>query len=588
VKRTLSVVLTTFFLALLSTIAIADVPAPAITIASPQEGVTLASDSVTVTGEFAAGDEALVEQVELLIDGTMVQARELDPAEAGGAVTFVWAARRHGEGEHQVALRAVDSEGRVGEAEISVWVTSGRSGSMPRIRIASHRSGEEVSGRTEVQVVSDRAQMVSYVIFLVDDVFKAMTNVRPFVYGWDTTRYLNGLHTLRARAYLEGGSEVLSPVVEVNVDNPSGATSMREPQARAMPKVAPEPMRPPARAGQPNLPPPMRAESPAAAAESIIVAEAEMTLPGTAPFLSPAGELIRPPAPLLARRSPGARPVQVAVLPSGASYEPTGRVAAGPTIMVPAAAVKEGQTASVKSPVSGELPAGVPKPSVEPLPALKAPSPRVEAEAQMPAPSIEAPRSDPVRSSVQVAMLPPRPAERVPQRKLAPEPIAATREMVYLVRPGDCLWQIAADHCVSPKELAQANDLADPDRIRPGQQLRIPCAPVYFDNRPLESDVPAFIAHGRAIVAFRPVIEEAGGSVVWDASERRARALARGHDLAVTIGSDRAQVDGDAVAMSAPAALRNDRTVVPLRFLGDALDLALQYQDGVIHIASWH
>jgi murein DD-endopeptidase MepM/ murein hydrolase activator NlpD len=159
--------------------------------------------------------------------------------------------------------------------------------------------------------------------------------------------------------------------------------------------------------------------------------------------------------------------------------------------------------------------------------------------------------------------------------------------MVYLVRAGDCLWQIAADHGISAKELAQANNLSDPDRIRPGQQLRIPAAPVYFDNRPLESDVPTVIAHGRAIVAFRPVIEEAGGSVLWNASERRASALARGHELAVTIGSDLAQVDGDEVGMGAPAALRNDRTVVPLRFLGDALDLVLQYQDGVIHIASW-
>jgi hypothetical protein len=37
--------------------------------------------------------------------------------------------------------------------------------------------------------------------------------------------------------------------------------------------------------------------------------------------------------------------------------------------------------------------------------------------------------------------------------------------------------------------------------------------------------------------------------------------------------------------MGMPAALRSNRTVVPLRFLGDALDLALQYQDGIIHIA---
>ncbi len=72
----------------------------------------------------------------------------------------------------------------------------------------------------------------------------------------------------------------------------------------------------------------------------------------------------------------------------------------------------------------------------------------------------------------------------------------------------------------------------------------------------------------------------------WDPAEQTARAAARNHELSVAIGSDVGTVDGTPVQMDAPAALRCDRTVVPLRFLGDALDLVLQYQDGIIHIAT--
>jgi hypothetical protein len=172
----------------------------------------------------------------------------------------------------------------------------------------------------------------------------------------------------------------------------------------------------------------------------------------------------------------------------------------------------------------------------------------------------------------------------MPAPKLTAAPAPA--ETVYVVQAGDWLWQIAAEYAVHPREIARANGLTDASVIHPGQRLVIPTTPVYFDNRPLRAQVPTTIANGRAIVPFRPVIEEAGGSVQWEPAERRASAVARGHEIAVTAGSDQAQLDGGQVAMGMPAALRSNRMVVPLRFLGDALDLALQYQDGIIHIAS--
>lgn len=228
--------------------------------------------------------------------------------------------------------------------------------------------------------------------------------------------------------------------------------------------------------------------------------------------------------------------------------------------------------------LSAEAPARAPaSPPVRSVPASSA----------EPAPAASAPailESEPVPSSAQIAMLPPRPVERTPAPKLTAAP--APTETVYVVQGGDWLWAIASEYGLHPREIVRANGLSDASLIHPGQRLVIPATPVYFDNRPLRAEVPTTIANGRAIVPFRPVIEEAGGSVVWQPVERRASAVARGHEIAVTAGSDQAQVDGAQVAMGMPAALRSNRMVVPLRFLGDALDLALQYEDGIIHIAS--
>lgn len=44
----------------------------------------------------------------------------------------------------------------------------------------------------------------------------------------------------------------------------------------------------------------------------------------------------------------------------------------------------------------------------------------------------------------------------------------------YTVRRGDTLWEIGARYCTSPRALAAANGIRNPDRIYPGQQLVLP------------------------------------------------------------------------------------------------------------------
>ena len=59
-----------------------------------------------------------------------------------------------------------------------------------------------------------------------------------------------------------------------------------------------------------------------------------------------------------------------------------------------------------------------------------------------------------------------------------PETEAATTaaEIVYTVKEGDKLWMIADKHGVALASLVAYNNIANPDRIIPGQKLRIPPA----------------------------------------------------------------------------------------------------------------
>jgi membrane-bound lytic murein transglycosylase D len=47
------------------------------------------------------------------------------------------------------------------------------------------------------------------------------------------------------------------------------------------------------------------------------------------------------------------------------------------------------------------------------------------------------------------------------------------RELIYTVKRGDTLWDIAQDFGVSLSDLVRENDLKDPSRLRPGSKLKI-------------------------------------------------------------------------------------------------------------------
>ena len=58
----------------------------------------------------------------------------------------------------------------------------------------------------------------------------------------------------------------------------------------------------------------------------------------------------------------------------------------------------------------------------------------------------------------------------------------------YIVEPGDTLWGIAQYFGTTVNDIARYNGLAFPDKIFPGQQLRIPTtagqAPMWYVVRP--------------------------------------------------------------------------------------------------------
>lgn len=107
--------------------------------------------------------------------------------------------------------------------------------------------------------------------------------------------------------------------------------------------------------------------------------------------------------------------------------------------------------------------------------------------------------------------------------------------------------------------------------INDGSQLTVKVngIQVNFDQQPC-------ITNGRTMVPFRAIAEALGAEVDWDSASNKVT-ISGNKKVELIIGSTKALVDGNEFALDTPAAIVGGRTMVPLRFLGEALGAEVSY-----------
>ncbi|MCL6580747.1 MAG: copper amine oxidase [Firmicutes bacterium] len=123
-----------------------------------------------------------------------------------------------------------------------------------------------------------------------------------------------------------------------------------------------------------------------------------------------------------------------------------------------------------------------------------------------------------------------------------------------------------------------------------------PPVTVLLDGLPVTFDVPPMILGGRTLVPFRLLSEALGAEVQWDEETGRVHATlelddegrlpARTVDL--WVGQTRALASGRPCELDVPATLVEGRTLVPLRFFGEALGAAVTWDPATrtVHVTS--
>lgn len=93
---------------------------------------------------------------------------------------------------------------------------------------------------------------------------------------------------------------------------------------------------------------------------------------------------------------------------------------------------------------------------------------------------------------------------------------------------------------------------------------------VILDGKTLHFDVPPIIEEGRTLVPLRAIFEAFGASVDWNQSSKTVTAQKDQTTVVLKIGSTTPTVNGKAWPLDVPAKIVNNRTLAPLRFVGEA------------------
>ena len=93
---------------------------------------------------------------------------------------------------------------------------------------------------------------------------------------------------------------------------------------------------------------------------------------------------------------------------------------------------------------------------------------------------------------------------------------------------------------------------------------------VYVDGNKILFDVPPIIQNNRTLVPMRYIFEALGTEVTWNDETKTAKAVKNSMTVEISVGSNQMTVNNQSIALDSPAILINNRTLVPVRAVSEA------------------
>lgn len=543
---------------------------------------------VEISAFYQGGAGNQVVSIELFVDGNKAAQKVLDAPEARGVVSFLVDASALTAGPHRIVVRVTGADAEIASAR-SLFTYEAPAPPQPRapeetpprsiaplqsvpaptlsIMPPTGMEDGQVQGTVKLRVrASDPSGKAPFVSVFIDRQFKTLRNYAPYEFDWDTTTAPNGYHTIEAFGYNDAQAVGHAQPLRLYVNNPGGRTERRTDLLDAAPAKS---ARKAARSG------------PLAGHKALKVAR-------------------RPQAPLLA--------VSKATMPRLGRASSRLRMAQVFALIQRSARLSEmpGLPAPFVGDVSAPASAGLPKTTVKavrvhasvPTRGFK---PFVHGTALGTGEALLAltPSTHPVRAAspklMRLAPVGLTGAELSSEFMLSPTlpqvKATVTAHTTLSTGPSKTLRvlteapQTAKTVRVHLKHAAQALRVHMPRMASQINWLRaVGQSTVLFNSSRLPLDRP-LSAHGSVMFGpLRQIFQQGGGSLLWQARTGVVHARSQNRDVLLTIGKKSALVNNAVVMMDGKAYLNDGRTMIPLSFLKQAMDVDINYDQTTGHL----
>lgn len=495
-------------------------------------GIVSGDSTIPLDVKFHGGN---IRVIELFVDGVRLTRHTLSTRDGRGVVHFTLEPSMLSDGSHEILIKAYEADGTCATSTTQLVVSAGDLNAFAHL--TSPRRNAEIQGVVPITVQIDPSISDPYVTYTVDNDFLALRNYAPYVYNWDTAKIGNGIHTIGIMVMDGRTLQVVQKLnIAINVKNAGGFTKRETP---------------PGAAGSTKVETDSIANAIKSAAESV--------LPDTS--LAPRDSVT-----LLARSAahfaqPRSR--NSGLIPSLRSNSTARAVVPNPTGGFPLSSLPASAMPSDSGPFAAS---NVP---LKHGPASSGGSAAVAAsvyplksasEAHHTAPGLEALLAQP-SADVPSAQ---------PSTALARQAVHFRRAGGIALRPG--VERRIARGPAAPAARPAAN--ANPRKT----------FDVVFDNSLINFDVPPRIENGLPLAPFRAIFEHTGGTVKWYNEAKTVRAFDNDREIEIKIGSKDAKVNNLPISMEATPYLDHGRTIVPLSFVRDAMDLKVTFDADSGHL----
>ncbi len=101
---------------------------------------------------------------------------------------------------------------------------------------------------------------------------------------------------------------------------------------------------------------------------------------------------------------------------------------------------------------------------------------------------------------------------------------------------------------------------------------------VYLDDKKLKFDQNTIIENGHTLVPMRNIFEHLGAEISWNQATKTVTANKDDKEIKITVDSKNAKVNGSEYQLDVPARNVNGTVLVPLRFIGEQLDVSVVWE----------